>query len=199
MSSNVAQAFLPVWFVKRFFSICSPSDRGGTRYPTSERRRGSAALETVMVLPFLLVLLLGTVEIAKITYTYYTLHKMLYSLARYLGTQQGTNFCDPSDPNIVAAKNFALTGTADASGTAIVSNLTADMIGIRAERLNAQAGTLSECDCSASGCDASTGGLPPDFIAVSIPNGYEVTPHIFLLSANPIPLKPEIRIPYGGT
>ncbi len=111
MSSNVAQAFLPVWFVKRFFSICSPSDRGGTRYPTSERRRGSAALETVMVLPFLLVLLLGTVEIAKITYTYYTLHKMLYSLARYLGTQQGTNFCDPSDPNIVAAKNFALTGT----------------------------------------------------------------------------------------
>jgi len=163
------------------------------------RRHGSAALETVMVLPFLFVLLLGTVEIAKITYTYYTLHKILYSLARYLGTQSGVNFCDPSDPAIVAAKNFALTGTADASGTAIVSNLTADMIGIRAERLNAQAGTLSECDCSSSGCDASAGGLPPDFIAVSIPNGYEVTPHILFLPAEPIPLKPEVRIPFGGT
>ena len=67
--------------------------------------------------------------------------------------------CDPSDPAILAAKNFALTGTADATGTAIVSNLTADMIGIRAERLNSQAGTLSECDCSSSGCDASTGPL----------------------------------------
>jgi TadE-like protein len=163
------------------------------------RRYGSAALETVMVLPFLFVLLLGTVEIGKITYTYYTLHKIMYSLARYLGTQQGTNFCDPADPNIVAAKNFALTGTADASGTPIISNFTADMIAIRAERLNAQAGTLGECDCSSSGCDASAGGLSPDFIAVSIPNGYEVTPHILFLPADPIPLKPEVRIPYGGT
>src|SRR5258708_16494887 len=100
-----------------------------------KRRLGSAALETVMVLPFLLVLLLGTVEIAKITYTYYTLHKMLYSLARYLGTQQGTNFCDPSDPNILAAKNFALTGTSSASELAIIYNLTPDMIYIPAQQL----------------------------------------------------------------
>src|SRR5260370_39732541 len=105
---------------------------------------------------------------------------MLYSLARYLGTQQGTNFCDPSDPNILAAKNFALTGTADASGTAIVANLTADMIGIRAERLNAQAVTRSECNCSASVCDAFAVGLPGDLIAVCIPNGDEATAAIFL-------------------
>src|SRR5258708_12379081 len=89
-----------------------------------KRCLGSAALETVMVLPFLLVLLLGTVEIAKITYTYYTLHKMLYSLARYLGTQQGTNFCDPSDPNILPAKTFPLTAPPPATPTPTVSNLT---------------------------------------------------------------------------
>jgi hypothetical protein len=163
------------------------------------RNAGSASIETAMVLPVLFVLLLGTVEIAKITYTYYTIHKILYSLARYLGTQQGVNFCDSADPAVTAAKNFALTGATDASGTAIISNLTADMIGIRIERLNAQAGTLDECDCSVTGCDTANGGLPPDFIAVSIPQGYSVTPHIPFLPMDPIPLKFQVRVPYGGT
>jgi len=163
------------------------------------KRRGSATIETVMLLPVLLVLMLGTVEIAKITYTYYTIHKILYALARYLGTQQGVNICDSGDPAVIAAKNFALTGTTDASAPAIISNLTADMISIRIERLNPVAGTLAECDCSPTGCDAANGGLPPDFIAVSIPQGYSVTPRIPFLPQDPIPLKPAVRVPYGGT
>src|SRR5260370_9787757 len=95
----VVQAFVPVWFVKRFFPIYSPGGRGGIPYPTSERFLGSAALETLMVLPFLLVLLLGTVEIPTILYTYSTLHQMLYSLAPYLATQPGTTTPYPRRTN----------------------------------------------------------------------------------------------------
>lgn len=162
-------------------------------------RRGSATLETAMLLPVLFVLLLGTVEIAKITYTYYTLQKILTALAGYLRTQQGVNFCDSGDPAVLAAKNFALTGSTDASTPAIIANLTADMISIRIERLDSGSGTLSECDCSPTGCDAANGGQPPDFIAVSIPQGYSLTPQIPFLPQDPIPLKPEVRVPYGGT
>ena len=163
------------------------------------RAQGSASIETAMMLPILLVLLLGTVEIAKITFTYFTLHKILYALARYAGTQQGVNFCDNGDPNVAAAKNFALTGTTDGSGTAIIANLTPDMIAIRIERLNPASGTLDECDCSPTGCDTLNGGQPPDFIAVSIPDGFQVTPHIPMVPMDPIPLRPEVRVPYGGT
>src|SRR5690349_17905832 len=63
----------------------------------SPRRRGSIALETALYLPILFLLLFGTVELAKITYTYYTLQKIMASVARYAGTQQGVNFCDAGD------------------------------------------------------------------------------------------------------
>ena len=171
-----------------------PPGQGGSHVP-----RGSAVLETALFLPILLLLLLGTVEIAKITYTYYALQKTMYTLARYLGTQQGVNFCDDSNPAILAAKNFAVTGTTDGSGAAMITNLTADMLSVRSERVNSAAGTLDQCDCSTTGCDTANGGLSPDFIVVSIPQGYPMTPHIPLLPMDPIPLKPEIRVPFGGT
>jgi hypothetical protein len=169
---------------------------------TTRRARGSsgsAVIETAMFLPILILLLMGTLEIGRITYTYFTLHKIMYSLARYLGTQQGTNFCDSSDPNIVAALSFALNGTTDNSGTPIISNLTADMISIRIEQVDQTSGAISECPCAVPGCDAANGGLPPNFLVVSIPNGYNVTPRIPLIPMNPIPLKPQVRVPYGGT
>jgi Flp pilus assembly protein TadG len=156
-------------------------------------------LETALFLPIVLLLLLGTVEIARITYTYYALQKTMYTLARYLGTQQGVNFCDDSNPAVIAAKNFAVTGTTDGSGAAVITNLTADMLSVRSERVNSAAGTLDQCDCSTTGCDTTNGGLSPDFIVVSIPQGYPMTPHIPLLPMDPIPLKPEIRVPFGGT
>ena len=62
------------------------------------RRKGGALLETVMLMPLLLSLLIGTVELARVFYTYYMLEKVMYDLARYIGTQQGVNFCDPADP-----------------------------------------------------------------------------------------------------
>ena len=58
------------------------------------RRRSSNLLEAGMWLPIMVLLLYGTVELARVSYTYYTLHKMLYTLARLVGTQQGVNFCE---------------------------------------------------------------------------------------------------------
>jgi hypothetical protein len=43
------------------------------------------------------------------------------------------------------------------------------------------------------------GGPRPDFITVSIPDGYQVTPRIPYILLDPILFKPQIRIPFGGT
>ena len=74
-------------------------------------RRGNTVLELAMFMPVLLLLLVGMVQLGKITYVYYTLKKSLYAAATFLSTQQGVNFCDDADPSIAAAKEFALTGT----------------------------------------------------------------------------------------
>jgi len=167
--------------------------------PLLRRPCGSALLEVALLLPILFTLLVGLVQIGKITYVYYTLRKTLYTVARYVATQQAVNFCDSEDATVVAAKNFALTGYTEEGGESMLPALTPEMIEVRIERYTAQTGELGECQCTASGCDASNGGQPPDYIVVLIPNGYEVRPRIPLLRLDPIPLRPEVRVPYGGT
>ncbi len=162
------------------------------------RRRGSTLLETVMFAPVLIVLLLGMTEMARVIYTYYTLQKMMYTLARYVGTQQGVNFCNDADPAVVAAKNLALTGSTD-GGNALVSGVTSDLVAIRIERYSPDGNSIAQCDCSSTGCDAAQGGLPPDFVVAEIPNGFSVRPLFFKLTVDPFLLKPHVRVPYGGT
>jgi hypothetical protein len=163
------------------------------------QEKGGVVLETAMFLPILFLLLFGTVELARITYTYYTLQKIMYSIGRNAGTQQGVNFCDSTDPSVTAAKNLAITGTIDGTTDPIVANLTPDMVQIRIERYNTVTGALDQCDCSVNGCDTAAGGLPPDYIVVSMPNGYPFAPHIPFIPTDPIPLRPTVRVPYGGT
>jgi hypothetical protein len=162
-------------------------------------RRGSTILETVMYLPMLIVLLFGMVEIARVTYTYYTLQKILYTLARHVGTSQAVNFCDSSDAVVAAAKNFALTGSSDGSADPLVPNLTVDQIEVRIERLNRDTGEIAACDCSIAGCDAAQGGTPPEYLVVSIPDGYRIRPIIPYMALEEFPLRPRIRVPFGGT
>jgi hypothetical protein len=162
-------------------------------------RRGNAMLEVALLVPVLITLLVGMVEIGRITFIYYTLRKIVYSTALYVATQQGVNFCSDADATVAAAKNFALTGaTEDNAGQPVLPGFTADQISIRLERVDLT-GALGECECSVSGCDAAAGGRPPDFIVASIPSGYLVQPRIPLLRLEAIPLRPEVRVPYGGT
>lgn len=161
------------------------------------RRRGSTLLETALYLPMLFSLLIGMVELARVSYTYFTLQKILYALGRYASSQPGVNFCDSSDATLVEAKNFALTGSIDGSGQPLLPNLTAEQIQVRVERVSADTGEVGECECSITGCDSAAGGLSPNFIVVSIPDGYSIRLNLPLILNDAIPLRPSIRIPVG--
>ena len=163
------------------------------------RQCGGALIESVMFMPVLLGLLVGTIELARVTYTYYMLQKMMFNLARYVGTQQGVNFCDTQDPSVQAAINYGLTGSTDSAENPVIRGLAPSMFQIRIERYDANSQQLIVCDCSAAGCDASQGGLPPGFIVVSLTNGYTVNPVFWGFAADPFQLRPSVRVPYAGT
>jgi len=167
------------------------------RYPN--RRRGGVLVETALLLPVVLAILIGTVQLARITYTYYMLQKTVFTLARYLGTQQGVDFCNGQDATVTAAINYALTGSTDSADNPIISGLTPAMFQIRIERYDPVAQQLTVCDCSATGCDTSQGGLPPDFIVVSMTSAYMVQPVFWGFTVQPFSLRPSVRVPYGGT
>jgi hypothetical protein len=151
-------------------------------------RRGNMILEAAMLLPIIVLLLVGMAQIGKITYTYYTLRKTVYSVASYLSDRQGVNFCDSGDLTVLEAKNFAMTGTTDGSQPAF------------AQRFDSLVQTLGACSCDVTGCDAAAGGTAPDYIVVSIPNGYQVQVRIPLIpQTDPILLKPVVKVHYGGT
>ncbi|MEZ5352056.1 MAG: pilus assembly protein [Bryobacteraceae bacterium] len=162
-------------------------------------RRASAILETALWVPLLVSLLFATVELARVSYTYYTLHKILYTVASYLSTQPGVNFCDDADATIDAAKNLALFGGIDADANQpIIQGLAADQITVRVERFDAESDSLAECECSETGCDINTGGIAPNYIVVAIPDGFQIRLALPGINNDPIPLRPRIRMPYGG-
>ncbi|MBI5083659.1 MAG: pilus assembly protein [Acidobacteria bacterium] len=163
-------------------------------------RSGAVLLETAMWTPVLILLFLGTVELSRVTYTYYTLKKILYDFGRSAATLQGANFCDESDAQIVAAKARAISGTADGAGPALLPDLAADQITLRLERYIPETASLSDCVCEATvvGCDASQGAPAPDYLVVTLPEGYPITLRFPGILNEPIPLRPVIRLPFGG-
>jgi Flp pilus assembly protein TadG len=160
------------------------------------KSRGSVALETAIFFPVMLLLIVGMIQFGKITYTYYALRNTVYTAARYLAVQRGTNFCDPADPNITAALNFAVTGTTDGSGASLITNLTPDMLLVSTECIvNGAVGT-----CDTSGCGISPSlAARPDYVAVTIPNGYVMTPKLPYITLTPISFSPSALVPFGGT
>jgi hypothetical protein len=154
------------------------------------------ALEATLFVPIIVLLIVGMVQFGKITYTYYSLRKAVYSAARYLSVQQGVNFCDlTNDANVTAAINFAVTGTADGSGTPLITGLTPDMLQVTAQCVDPASGTPGPC--ANLGCP--TVAQRPDYIMVSIPNGFEVTPRIPVVTLQPFNLYPYVTVPFGGT
>jgi hypothetical protein len=155
------------------------------------------AIEVAMWLPFLFLLIGGIIQFGKITYTYYSLQKTVTTIASYLAVQNGVNFCpDAGDPAVTAAIEFGLTGTTDGSGTPYIEGLTADMISVTTQCIDPV--TLTLGDCSVSGCSTPVGAQRPDFLTVSLPNGYVIQPRIPYMLVDPIPLKPKATVAYGG-
>jgi hypothetical protein len=149
-----------------------------------------------MFLPVLFMLLFGMIELAKVAYTYYALQKVLYTVGRYVGTQRGINFCDDVDGIIDQAKLYAISGTPDGTES-FIRNLQAGQIEVRIERLD-ESEEIGECECSATGCDTANGGRGPDYVVVSIPDGYPLQLAIPQVPLDPILLRPRVRLPFQG-
>jgi hypothetical protein len=154
-------------------------------------------VELALFLPVLFLLIGGLIQFGKITYIYYSLKKTVDTAASYLAVQNGVNFCpDAADPTITAAIQFAITGTTDGSGTPAIYDLTADMISVTTQCIDPV--TLTLGDCAVSGCGTPVGAQRPDFITVSIPNGYIIQPRLPYIPVDPIPLKPKAVAAYQG-
>ncbi|MBL8242003.1 MAG: pilus assembly protein [Bryobacterales bacterium] len=162
------------------------------------RQRGNTLMESMLFLPILLMLLFGMVELARITWTYFTLQKILYAVGRYAATQPAVNFCDEADPILTDAKNLATRGVGDAAGELQLASLTPDLISVRLERVQTDNAALGDCECSASGCDNAQGGRGPDFVVVSVTDGYSMRTNIPFVPSDTFLLRPVVRVPYGA-
>jgi len=130
-----------------------------------------------------------------VTYTYYTIKKILYAAARDLAVQQGINFCDPAeDPTAQAAMNFALNDPA--SGQPIIANLTALQVTTECTDPNNPGGAMVPCDTS--NCGGLTVAARPDFLQVSIPSGYPIEVRLPFLNPIPITFNPTVTVPFEG-
>ena len=160
-------------------------------------RRGNMIVEAAIWMAVLFLLISGVIQFGKITYLYYTLRKIEYTIARSVSIQSGVNFCpDSGDPIIQGAIQFALTGTTDGSGPPLVENLTADMISVTTECVDPATGIPGTCN--ASGCGSEVGAQRPDYVVVSIPSGYQVQLRIPYILLNPFQFTPTVAVPYGG-
>jgi Flp pilus assembly protein TadG len=158
------------------------------------RNHGNVAIETAIFIPILLLLIVGMVQLGKVTYLYYTLKKMVYAAARQVSVQQSINFCDvTNDQTVQSAINFAINDTA---GTPIIANLTTLQVTTQCTDPNNVGGAMIPCDTS--NCDALTVAARPDFVTVSIPGGYPVNVLIPFISPIPVTLNPTVTVPFGG-
>ena len=154
-------------------------------------------VEVALWMPVILLLIAGVIQFGKITYLYYTLRKIEYTVARSVSVASGVDFCpDATDTLIQGAIEFALTGTSDGSGTPLVENLTPGMISVTTECIDPGTGLPGPCDTS--GCDGAAGAHRPDYVVVTIPDGYEVLPRIPYVLLDSFRLRPTVAVPFGG-
>jgi Flp pilus assembly protein TadG len=168
---------------------------------TLNPRRGGALLESALWVPIVFTLFMGTVEIGRFTYTYYTLQKTMHAIAREVSVQQNVNFCNPEDPIINQVKTTIVAGgTPNTEASPVVGGLTAAMVEVRIERYSPATGNLAACECSAtaSGCDTSGGAQGPDYVVVTVPDGYPMTLRIPGILTDPIRMRPRVMVPFGG-
>jgi Flp pilus assembly protein TadG len=151
------------------------------------RRRGNMAIEAALFIPVLLLLIVGTVQLGKVTYVYAALKKIVWAAGRQVAVQQGVNYCDiANDPAAQAAITFALN---DANGVPIIAELTT--LNIAPECASAD-GVLAPCACE-------EGVRPqPAHLLVTIPDGYTIQVRIPFLNPIPITLNPYALVPFGG-
>jgi Flp pilus assembly protein TadG len=157
-------------------------------------RGGNAVLEVALWMPILFLLIVGMLQIGKLTYLDYVLNKIVYNAARNLATSQNVDFCDPADTVSAAAIAGAINDPA--TGAPLMPTLTADMLVVSTQCLDST-GVLGTCDTG--GCQTVAGAQRPDFITVAITGGYSVPLRIPYINLDPILLRPSATAPFGGS
>jgi hypothetical protein len=147
-----------------------------------------------MWIPILLLLIVGMIQLGKLTYLDYVLSKIVYNAARNLATTQNLNFCDPGDPVTAAAIGGAINDPA--TSQPLIANLTADMLVVTTQCLDAT-GAIGTCDVS--GCQGVAGAQRPDYVTVAITNGYSFPIRIPFINLDPVLLRPSATSPFGGS
>ena len=161
--------------------------------------RGASIVETILLIPVLVLLMVGGMEFGKIFLTYYTLHKALRGAAGMASVLRGADFCDTGDPQLTAIRNFVVFGPDGNGASPLVRDLDADRIVITPERFNTEDGTIGECGCGGGGgCGTGTGTRAPDYILVTIDGGYPYEPQVPFRVLETILLRPHVRVPFGG-
>ena len=157
------------------------------------RRSGQATIEFALLYSaVILPLTFMAVFVSEMLWVWHSVVDFTRDGANYAATH-----CWMGDgSNVTAALQFGITGTADGSAAPLISNLTADMITVTTQCIDPV--PLALGDCSVSGCGTPAGGQRPDFITVSMPNGYIIQPRIPYILLDPIPLKPKAVMAYGG-
>ena len=166
-----------------------------------QSQRGQAVIELALVIPAVIIILAGTIQLARIFYTYHTLQKALSGGASLLAKSNNVNYCDAGDPAILGAQNFIVYGNLQGVGTEILSGLADFPVQILPERQDAGTTTLNQCMCTQSdvdSCDVSTGGRAPDFIVVNLGNGFPLQLPFAFVSLTTINLRVSVRMPVTG-
>ena len=160
------------------------------------RRRagGNMVIEAALFIPILVLLIVGMVQFGKITYQYYVLKKIVYAAARQLSILQGVNFCDlGNDASAQAALQFALN---DSTGAPLIPDLTPNMLVITTACVTPGDPAAPPAPCDTAACPTVT--QRPDYVIISIPEGYQVRPRIPVIDLQPILLRPSVTVPFGG-
>jgi len=159
------------------------------------RTRGNMLLEGILWIPFMVLLVVGTIQFGKVYYTYYSLRKAVFSAAKYLAAQQNTNFCDLADDiNAQTALNLAVNDPN--SGNQLISGFTSSNLLVSTECVDPVSGAVVPCDVSQ--CGSGGGAQRPDYIVVGV-TGFTYPIRIPLLNVDPIPLSPQVTVAFMGS
>lgn len=157
-------------------------------------------MELAVQIPLIIVILFGTVEVARVFYVYHTLQKALRGGAALLARSPNVLYCDSNDLTLTDARNFMVYGNLQGQGTAVVQGLTPDSIQILPERSVTGTTGVVSCLCTEDpdSCDSGSGGRAPDFIVVSLGDGFPLPIPFPFIDLGTVNLRVSVRMPVTG-
>jgi len=150
----------------------------------------------------MMLLLFGTVQLARVFYVYHALQKAVRGGTAMLVRSVNVDYCNPGgDLTIQDAKNFIVYGNLQGLGQPVVPGLTADLIQVFAER-SGTGSTVQACTCSEDDTDPascrSTVGQRPDFVVINFGSGFPLSILFSFVNLSSVNLRVSVRMPVIG-